>query len=437
MREDLNARAPRRIAVLDPVQARHRQLPGRRGEECLAPNHPQQPELGKRALPLRASCGSSATTSPEHAAEGLFPPGARAPRCACATATSSAAPAPTRMPRATSRRALHLRPATRAAARRAPTRARSRATSTGCPPRTRCPRRCGSTIGCSACRFRARAIRGETRGDGAAAVPAPRAPPRSPATTTTPPRPPSATTSTTSTRIRKRVIAAFVEPALAQAAPEDALPVRAARLLRRRPRRPPPGQAGVQPHRHAPRLLGASVARTSAARPARCGRRFRDPRAGDRLATARLARALRCASAPTLPEIDAMKRIVLFLVTNIAVMLVLSIVLQRARARPALTAQRASTSAAAGVLGRRRLHRLDHLAADVEADGQVVDRRARHRAAGNEPRPGWSRPCAGSPTRPASACPKWRSTRASPMRSPPARSGTPRWSPSPPACCSR
>jgi len=52
MREDLNARAPRRIAVLDPVRLVIDNYPEGATEECIAPNHPQQPELGRRPLPF-------------------------------------------------------------------------------------------------------------------------------------------------------------------------------------------------------------------------------------------------------------------------------------------------------------------------------------------------------------------------------------------------
>ena len=50
MRDDLNARAERRIAVLDPVKLVIDNYPAEREEECLAPNHPQKPELGKRSI---------------------------------------------------------------------------------------------------------------------------------------------------------------------------------------------------------------------------------------------------------------------------------------------------------------------------------------------------------------------------------------------------
>jgi len=52
MRDDLNARAQRRIAVLDPVKLVIDNYPAGETEDCFAPNHPQQPDLGRRALPL-------------------------------------------------------------------------------------------------------------------------------------------------------------------------------------------------------------------------------------------------------------------------------------------------------------------------------------------------------------------------------------------------
>ncbi len=52
MREHLNDAAERRIAVLDPLKLVIDNYPGGQQEDCFAPNHPQKPELGKRALPL-------------------------------------------------------------------------------------------------------------------------------------------------------------------------------------------------------------------------------------------------------------------------------------------------------------------------------------------------------------------------------------------------
>ena len=55
----------------------------------------------------------------------------------------------------------------------------------------------------------------------------------------------------------RRSVRGYVEPAAAQAAPEQVVPVRAHRLFRRRPPRPSRRRAGVQPQRHAARYLDA------------------------------------------------------------------------------------------------------------------------------------------------------------------------------------
>jgi len=52
MRDDLNARAQRRIAVLDPIRLVIDNFPEDVVEETEAPNHPQHPESGRRMLPL-------------------------------------------------------------------------------------------------------------------------------------------------------------------------------------------------------------------------------------------------------------------------------------------------------------------------------------------------------------------------------------------------
>ena len=52
MREHLNEIAERRIAVLDPLKLIIDNYPEGQQEDCFAPNHPQKPELGKRAVPL-------------------------------------------------------------------------------------------------------------------------------------------------------------------------------------------------------------------------------------------------------------------------------------------------------------------------------------------------------------------------------------------------
>ena len=51
-RDVLNDSALRRVAVLDPVKLVIDNYPEGQSEECFAPNHPQQPDLGKRALPF-------------------------------------------------------------------------------------------------------------------------------------------------------------------------------------------------------------------------------------------------------------------------------------------------------------------------------------------------------------------------------------------------
>jgi glutaminyl-tRNA synthetase len=52
VREDLNERAERRIAVLDPVKLVIDNYPADREELCDAPNHPQKPALGTRSVPF-------------------------------------------------------------------------------------------------------------------------------------------------------------------------------------------------------------------------------------------------------------------------------------------------------------------------------------------------------------------------------------------------
>jgi glutaminyl-tRNA synthetase len=52
MRDDLNERAPRAFAVLDPLKLVIDNWPAGRVEQCEAPVHPHKPELGKRAFPI-------------------------------------------------------------------------------------------------------------------------------------------------------------------------------------------------------------------------------------------------------------------------------------------------------------------------------------------------------------------------------------------------
>ena len=52
LREDLNERAPRRIAILKPLKLIIDNYPEGQQEDCFAPNHPQKPEWGKRTIPF-------------------------------------------------------------------------------------------------------------------------------------------------------------------------------------------------------------------------------------------------------------------------------------------------------------------------------------------------------------------------------------------------
>ena len=72
VREDLNERAPRRTAVLDPVRLVIDNYPEGAHEECFAPNHPQQPELGKRALPFSRELWIERDDYQENAPKGYF-----------------------------------------------------------------------------------------------------------------------------------------------------------------------------------------------------------------------------------------------------------------------------------------------------------------------------------------------------------------------------
>ncbi len=72
MREHLNEVAPRRTAVLDPVKLIIDNYPEGAEEECLAPNHPQQPELGKRALPFSRELWIEHEDFMETPAKGYF-----------------------------------------------------------------------------------------------------------------------------------------------------------------------------------------------------------------------------------------------------------------------------------------------------------------------------------------------------------------------------
>jgi len=72
MREDLNERAARRIAVLDPVKLVIDNYPDGREEECFAPNHPQKSDLGRRAVPFSKELWIEREDFTETPAKGYF-----------------------------------------------------------------------------------------------------------------------------------------------------------------------------------------------------------------------------------------------------------------------------------------------------------------------------------------------------------------------------
>ncbi len=71
-REVLNESAPRRIAVLDPLKLVIDNWPADHVEECLAPNHPQKPDWGKRPMPMTAELWIEREDFMEQPSKGYF-----------------------------------------------------------------------------------------------------------------------------------------------------------------------------------------------------------------------------------------------------------------------------------------------------------------------------------------------------------------------------
>ncbi|HXN16032.1 MAG TPA: glutamine--tRNA ligase, partial [Usitatibacter sp.] len=71
-REVLNESAPRRIAVLDALKLVIDNWPAGHIEECLAPNHPQKPEWGKRPLPMSGELWIESEDFMETPTKGYF-----------------------------------------------------------------------------------------------------------------------------------------------------------------------------------------------------------------------------------------------------------------------------------------------------------------------------------------------------------------------------
>ncbi len=72
LREDLNVRAQRRIAVLKPLKLVIVNYPDNYEEECLVPNHPLKPEKGNRVLPLTKTLYIEQDDFMEEPSKGYF-----------------------------------------------------------------------------------------------------------------------------------------------------------------------------------------------------------------------------------------------------------------------------------------------------------------------------------------------------------------------------
>ena len=381
MREDLNARAQRRMAVLDPVQLVIDNYPEGGEENCFAPNHPQRPELDKRALPFSRELWIERDDYQEDAPQGYFrlAPGAevrlryalhrplRRRREGCRRQGRSRSIAPT------------IRQ--RDPARRAPMRARCSGNIHWLSSRAR------AAGGSAALRP---AVRGAVSRDAPSAgrdVPTARAGAVAHATVVAGDdvdddgaearRAQLARRSQSGQQARDH--GATSSLALGSTRGGRSVPVRAARILRRGSARPRAGQACLQSHGDAQGFVGAAVAAPLISLHRSLRRSSRAPSGGH---DGRCSRAARIAVPARLPRGRPMKRIVLFLATNLAVVLVLSVVLKLLGLDRAMYyADGDIVRRPARIRGGRRLHGLDHLAADVEADGEMVDRRPRDRAA--------------------------------------------------------
>ncbi|UCE30818.1 MAG: glutamine--tRNA ligase/YqeY domain fusion protein [Burkholderiales bacterium] len=72
LRDDLEARAPRAIAVLSPLRLIIDDYPEGRSETCTAPVHPQRPELGTRTFPFSRELWIEADDFTEDPPKGYF-----------------------------------------------------------------------------------------------------------------------------------------------------------------------------------------------------------------------------------------------------------------------------------------------------------------------------------------------------------------------------
>jgi glutaminyl-tRNA synthetase len=141
LREDLDSRAPRRMATLDPLKFVITNLPEGHEEQLTFSNHPKDESFGQRTVPFSRELWIEREDFAEVPPKGwkrLIPGGevrlrgAGIARCDEVIKNDAGAPA---WPAQT---------------------ARSRARSTGSAPRMRCRRKYACTTGCSPCRIRIR-----------------------------------------------------------------------------------------------------------------------------------------------------------------------------------------------------------------------------------------------------------------------------------------
>ena len=176
-------------------------------EPARAPVHPHHPELGTRDVPVRPRAVDRARRLHGSAAQGLLPPLPRQQGAAASTATSSNAPAATRTPTATSPRCTATTvPDTKSGTPGADSVQGQGHDHLGRRRRCAAQPKCACTTGCSPMPQPGRRRQGLHGGA---------EPERA-----------------------SEVVTAYLEPSLAQRRSRTtALPVRAPRLLRRRPRR--------------------------------------------------------------------------------------------------------------------------------------------------------------------------------------------------------
>ena len=148
VREDLNRRAPRAMAVLRPLKLVLTNYPEGQVEHMDVVNNPDDPARRHAQGAVLARDLHRARRLHGRPAEEVLPPGARARSAAAQRLPHHLQRGRQGRRRRDRRAALHLRPG-HAAAATPRTAARSRRRCTGCRPRTPSPAPCGSTIGCS------------------------------------------------------------------------------------------------------------------------------------------------------------------------------------------------------------------------------------------------------------------------------------------------